>query len=267
MPAGQHSERAVGILSRGLYPIWRLLFRIEIHGVENLPGAGPYMLVANHNAGIGFVELFGFGAIWAKTFGSSRPLAGFAHPIGFRIWPITQIHREVGTVPSTYEAAYETIANGVPLLVFPGGDHETLRPVWQANRVDFGDRRGWSKIAAQTMVPVVPMGIRGSHYTCPMLWRARWIAWVLVVPRAMGIKRWGLSLTGVLGALGLAALPLPWWGSALAIWLWLGSPFIFWPIVPWKVTFHIGEPLPPFAEAPTVYARTLSAVQAQVTPD
>ncbi|MGM0577946.1 MAG: 1-acyl-sn-glycerol-3-phosphate acyltransferase [Myxococcota bacterium] len=226
-------------------PVVRAAFRPTLEGTERLPEDGPYLLVGNHSAGLGIAELTSFVALYAERFGGERPLAAFAHPIGFRFPPMAALHRALGSVPSTYEAAEETLAEGVPLLVFPGGDHETLRPVWQAHRVDFGGRRGFLRIARKMGVPVVPMGIRGSHFTAPILLRSRALAWVLVIPRLAGIKRWGVSLLGAAGAATIAVTPLPGWARAGLVWLWLASPVQFLPVVPWTIRFRIGEPLSP----------------------
>ena len=44
----------------------------------------------------------------------------------------------LGAIPSTYDAALGALSQGVPVLVFPGGDIDATRPVWRARRVDFG---------------------------------------------------------------------------------------------------------------------------------
>lgn len=243
--AGRTTPGALSLLLRVVRPVVGVLFRPRLGGTENLPTARPYLLVSNHNAGLGLAELASFAALWAQRFGDTRPLAGFAHPIGFKLWPMTAVNRALGSIPSTYDAAYAALEAGVPILVFPGGDHETFRPVWQANRVDFGGRKGFLRIAARAGVPIVPMGIRGSHYTAPILLRSRPLAWILVLPRLLGIKRWALSVLSVLGAAAVAMSPLDAWLRVLLAWMWLASPFIFLPWVPWTIRMQIGVPIEP----------------------
>ncbi len=242
---GRPSQAARRFLRRLVKPVVSLAFRPSLDGHENLPTERPYLLVANHSAGLGIAELASFVWLYADQVGFERPLAGFAHPIGFRIWPMTAINRALGSVPSTYEAAYDALEKGVPLLVFPGGDHETMRPIWQANRVDFGGRTGFLRIARTAGIPIVPMGIRGSHYTAPVLWRSKRLARWLVLPRLLGQKRWALTGLGILGAGVLAVAPL-WWPVRLGlVWGWLTSPAIFLPWVPWSIRFRIGAPIEP----------------------
>lgn len=267
--AGRPTPAMLRLLDRVIRPVVSLLFRPKLEGVANLPDDGPYLLVSNHNAGMGAAELASFASAYVEEVGAARPLAGFAHPIGFRVWPFSRFIVAVGAVPSTYEAAAETLAEGVPLLVFPGGDHETLRPIWQANLVDFGGRQGFLRIARRAKVPIVPMGIQGSHITAPIVWRSKVLPWLLVFPRLMGIKRWGLSVLGVAGcALILSSswsLPM----RVFACWLWLGSPLVFLPILPSRIRFRIGSPIPPPVDEEdetldAAYARVVGTIQGLV---
>ena len=225
-------------------PLITLLFRPTVTGWEHLPAEGPYLLVANHSAGVALAEIASIAVLWTERFGQARPLAGFAHHIGFKLRPLAAVHRQFGTIPSTYEAAAAALAAGVPVLLFPGGDHESLRPIWQANRVDLAGRRGFLRVARAAGVPIVPMGIRGSHMTVPMLLRSRPLARLLILPHLLGLKRWGISLLGVLVSLTIAAQPWPLPLRLVLIWIALGTPLFFTPILPWTIRFRIGAPVP-----------------------
>lgn len=225
-------------------PLSKVLHRARLEGLENLPGDGPYLLVANHSAGMGMEEIGCFFSEWLHRL-PDRPIAGFALPMSFKLPPVSWIVRRAGAIPSTYQHAHETLARGIPILVFPGGDHETLRPIWHANRVDFGGRRGFLKIARDAGVPIVPMGIRGAHYTAPILWRSEKLASLLVLPRLFGLKRWGISALSLAGAAAiLLFVPLGPLGKVGLTWFWLASPFVFLPWVPWSIRMRIGEPIP-----------------------
>ena len=223
--AGRPAPWAVRVVVRWVWPVVRTLYRPTIRGLEQLPVGKPYLLVANHSAGLGLAELCCFAALYLREVGPARPLAGFAHPRAFGVWPTSVIHPALGMVPSTYAAAEATLAQGVPLLILPGGDHETMRSILQANRVDLGGRLGFLRVARRAGVPIVPLGIRGSHFTAPILFRSRLLATLLLLPRwVFGVKRWGLS----------------WPLRLVLIFLWLGSPLTFLPIVPWSLRFAAG---------------------------
>ena len=94
-------------------------------------------------------------------------------------------------------------------------------------------------------VPVVPLGIRGGHFTAPILVRSRALATLLVAPRLIGLKRWGVSLLAVLGLVVIALWgPAAWWARALLAWAWLVSPLTFLPWVPWTLRMRVGAPMP-----------------------
>lgn len=271
---GRVSPELERVVQRWIWPVANACHRPTLTGIEHLPKDRPFLLVANHSAGTASAEILSFLALYLREVGAQRPLAGFALPLSFRAPPASTLMRHVGAIPSTYDAAQRALAQGVPLLVFPGGDHETLRPIWQLNTVDFGGRVGFLRIAREAAVPVVPMGIRGSHMTAPVLVRSKMLASLLLLPRLMGQKRWGLTLFGVVVAALIAgsSLALPW--KALAVYLWLGSPFIFMPFIPWTIRFRIGAPIEPAdlfpsgsgddVEVRAALAKVEAAVQAQV---
>jgi len=276
---GAASPLALAFARRLLAPLVRLAHRATFEGAERLPASGPFLLVANHSGGLALAEIQAFIALWVGRFGGSRPIAGFAHPVGFGVWPLSWALRQVGAIPSSYRFAEQALGAGVPILVFPGGDHEAMRPVWQANRVDFGGRRGFLKIAARAWVPVVPLGVCGSHFTAPLLFRSRLLAYVYLWPWLAGVKRWSLSLLNVLGVAGILAwapLDLPW--RLLLAWVWSASPLTMVPWVPWRIRMRFGAPLAPealFGErgAPDLEQKidaalpaVEAAVQALVTP-
>ena len=253
--------------TRALGPLVRLWFRPRLEGLENLPD-GPFLLVANHSGGMAFAEIASFVLAWAEHTRLERPLAGYAHTIGFRVFPLSWVLGRVGAIPSTYEAAYETLGGGVPILMFPGGDHEAFRPIWRAHEVDFGGRKGFLRIARRMNVPIVPMGIRGSHVTVPTFWRSRLLPWLLVLPRAVGVKRWPVTLPGLAGAAAIAiAVPLAWWWRAALAWAWLVSAAQFLPVIPSPIRMRIGAPLPPdalFGEDDASLDRALAGVEGEV---
>ncbi len=231
--------------------VTRAMWRPRIHGLEKLPADRPYLLVANHSGGLGLAELASFAALWLSVLGTGRSLSGAAHPLGFRVPGLRTLHARLGTVPSTREAMLDTLRAGVPVLVFPGGDHEAFRPVWQAGRVDLGGRAGFARIAHEAGVEMYPLAIVGGAWTAPMLWRSTWLLPRLWgVPHLLGIKRWPLSALGLAGAAAIVALldapePLRW---ALAV-TWAASPLSLAPWLPSSITMRVGDPIAPEPDA------------------
>jgi len=250
-------------------PFARLMYRPVVLGEEHLPPSGAFLLVANHSGGAAIAEVLSFIAWYTREIGFDRPLAGFAHPFAFRVPGLATLVRGFGCVPSSYESARATLAQGVPLLVFPGGDHEATRPIWQANRVDFAGRKGFLRIAREANVPIIPMGIRGAHYTVPIVWRSMWLLpRLFVVPWLfLGVKRYPLTLLAVLGAVALCLCSsLGPWRFALAA-AWFVSPTSLLPVVPASITMQIGPPISPDMLFPDASDASLDAAYARVEGD
>jgi 1-acyl-sn-glycerol-3-phosphate acyltransferase len=99
------------------------------------------------------------------------------------------------------------------VLVYPGGDWEVHRPVWERNRVDFHGRRGFVRLALETGVPVVPVISAGGQETALFLSRGGALARALRLHRLLRVDvlpisvaaPWGLDVGDLLGHLPLPA--------------------------------------------------------------
>ena len=230
-------------LQRGLGPMVRLWYRPRLDDWSRLPD-GPFLLVGNHSGG-GSAEIACLVYLWL-TSAPERRLTGLAYPSAFFLPGLAWLLRALGAVPASYLAAASALRDGMGVLVFPGGAHEAMRPVWQADRVDFGGHKGYLRIARDAWVPIVPLGIRGAHYTSIILWRSRLLAWLLVMPRLFQVRVWALSLQGLLVAIALGmALPLVW--AAPLVWVWLWQPLSFAGVFPSRISMVIGDAIPPEA--------------------
>jgi 1-acyl-sn-glycerol-3-phosphate acyltransferase len=120
--------------------------------------------------------------------------------------------RKFGTVAASPANAEKALRSGAAVLVYPGGDHEVHRPTWQGNRVDFGGRRGFIRLALEHDVPIVPIVSIGGQETALFLSRGEGLARLLGVDRLLRLKvmpislaaPWGLNVGDFLGH-----IPLP----------------------------------------------------------
>jgi 1-acyl-sn-glycerol-3-phosphate acyltransferase len=269
---GHPDPIAVRRWQRYAAPLIRLAFRPTLEGIEHLPRDRPVMIVANHS-GLGLAEIMALVVCLLGKLGTSLRIAPMVHPISMNSWPAGRWMRRLGAIPSTYEDARAAIAAGMTVLVFPGGDHESMRPIWQASRVDFNGRQGFLKIARESGVPVVPLGIRGSHFTAPIVYRSgKWLPRLLGLPYLMGFrKRFPLTLAGVLGVAALFAFgPIwTWWLTAILAVLVVSLPISQLPWLPWKIHMRFG---PPIANADlftsddmaVAYERVRTAIETEV---
>lgn len=230
-------------------PLFRLLFRPSLSGWEHLPEDRPFLVVSNHS-GVGIVECACLLGLWQERFGNTRPIAGMAAAPLFCVPGAAAMARSIGAVPSTYRHAEAAFAAGASVIVFPGGDHEAFRPVWQASRVDFNGRKGYLRLARKVGAPIVPLGIRGSHYVVPILWRSQLLPKLLLFPRLIQVKRWPITFLAVIGAALLLYFLGPLWGygwAGAAAFAWFVSPLTILPIIPWTISARLGPPLEPEA--------------------
>jgi 1-acyl-sn-glycerol-3-phosphate acyltransferase len=243
-------------------PWVKLAFRPRLVGVENLPREGPFVLVANHGAGFGVADILSFAVLWREQLGD-RPLAGFAHPFAFHVWPVSWLMKGLGSIPSSYDAGLGALGKGVPILVFPGGDHEASLSFVRGHAVDFGGRSGFVRLAQQANVLLVPMGVRGNRFPAPILFRSRAFAWIAILPRVLGVKRYPISMLAVAGAIVLACMASlgPW--RFLLAWAWMASPFALIPWVPWPIRIAIGAPIEPARASPEEVESAVRALVAR----
>src|SRR3954465_3306359 len=152
---------------RRVLPAWRAIFgtyfRGEVRGLENIPAEGPALLVGNHSGGTMIADTFVFAGEFYEHFGPDRRFHQLAHDIAARV-PATGISRW-GTVAASHENARRAFEKGAAVLVYPGGDYETFRPSWHSDRIEFGGRKGFIKLALENDVPIIPVVAVGGQET------------------------------------------------------------------------------------------------------
>ena len=208
-------ERDVAWIERTVPLIWPILtawFRPDVRGLDRIPAAGPVLLVGNHSGGNVAPDTLVFTAAFIRRFGARRAFFQLAHHLVVAA-PWLALLRRYGTVTASPENARAALRAGAAVLVYPGGDWEAHRPVWQGHRIDFHGRHGFVRLALETGVPLVPVVAIGGQETALFLSRGEPIV------RALGLHRrlrldvlpvsialpWGLDVGDVLGHLPLPA--------------------------------------------------------------
>ena len=193
---------------RRVLPLWRTLmatyFRGEVRGLDNIPDTGPALLVGNHSGGTMIADTFVFATAFYAKFGPDRRFHQLAHDIAARL-PATGIRRW-GTVAASHDNARAAFDRGAPVLVYPGGDYETFRPSWHSDRIEFGGRKGFIKLALERDVPIVPVVSIGGQETALFLTRGERAARLSGWAKLTRIKVLPVALAP---PLGISVLDLP----------------------------------------------------------
>jgi 1-acyl-sn-glycerol-3-phosphate acyltransferase len=195
---------------RATLPAIRLLgdlyFRAEVRGLERIPADGPVLLVGNHSGGTLIADTFIFGERFYAHFGAERAFHQLAHDLVFRVPGARASLSRYGTVPASPDNMRRALDRGAALLVYPGGDHETYRPTWESDRIDFAGRTGFVELVRELGVPLVPVVAIGGQETALFLGQGRRAARALRLDRTLRLK---VLPVQVAPPAGLTLLDLP----------------------------------------------------------
>lgn len=185
-------------------------YRTEVEGIENLLSTAS-LIVSTHNGSLFTPDMHGLSVAFLRRFGLETPGYGLTHKVVFKFPGIGAAVRKFGGIPATPENASLTLRNGFPLLVYPGGDLDALKPFSRRHEIMFGRRRGFIKLAIKEQVPIVPVVSVGAHEVMMLLTDGRSLARTLRFDKFLRIKTVPISLGFPfgLGLAGVGSIPLP----------------------------------------------------------
>jgi 1-acyl-sn-glycerol-3-phosphate acyltransferase len=215
IPKADLDERDPDYIRESLPRLWlaaSLYFRGEVRGLGNIPEEGPVLLVGNHSGGNLTPDTPVFTLAFHAYFGVERAFYQLAHNLVLSM-PGLSFLRKFGTVAASPDNADKALSSGAALLVYPGGDYEVHRPSWERNKVDFGGRKGFIRLALEKDVPIVPVVSIGGQETALFLTRGETISRTLGLDRLFRLKvlpislalPWGLNVGDMLGHIPLPA--------------------------------------------------------------
>jgi 1-acyl-sn-glycerol-3-phosphate acyltransferase len=196
VPAADLDERDPDYIRESLPRLWllaSLYFRAEVRGLGNVPEEGPVLLVGNHSGGNLTPDTGVFTLAFSTYFGVERPFYQLAHNLVLSM-PGLSFLRKYGTVAASHENARKALQAGAAVLVYPGGDYEVHRPIWESARVDFGGRKGFLRLALDEGVPIVPVVSIGGQETSLFLSRGERLAKGLRLDKLFRLKVLPISL-------------------------------------------------------------------------
>jgi 1-acyl-sn-glycerol-3-phosphate acyltransferase len=197
-------------------------FRLDVRGLDTVP-AGPCLFVGNHNGAMLMPDMFVLGIALYDRFGLDGLPWGLTHRLALQVPWVGKTLLRLGTVRGTEHNGLRLLREGRRVLVYPGGELDSMRSYRERKRVVFGRRRGYVRLALRAEVPVVPVVTAGAHETLIVISNGRWLA------RRLGVDK----------RLKLCALPL----SLSVPWgLWLGVPPPHFPL-PTRIRMRLLRPI------------------------
>lgn len=173
----------------------------------------PVLFVANHGfGGIFDLNVLAMGAALQRL-QLQRPVTILTHQLAWTL-KVGPLLEPLGARPASHDSARDAYAKGHHVVVLPGGDLDAAKTWEDRNRIVFGGRAGFARLAMDHQVPVVPIVTAGAGESLFVISNGERLAQALRLDKILRVKAlplsvslpWGLNL----GAVGmLPYLPLP----------------------------------------------------------
>jgi 1-acyl-sn-glycerol-3-phosphate acyltransferase len=192
-------------LARRTLPIAEFLYRswwrVEARQLENVPAAGPVVVVANHGGVLPW-DAFVLRMALLRDHPARRDLRPLLDDHALAIPVVGGVAGRLGAVRATPDNALRLLEDGGAIGVFPEGNAAASRSWHDRYRVKRFGRGGFARIALAAGATIVPCAIVGSEETSVPLARAGWLSELVGMPFLA-------APAPAFARLPLGALPLP----------------------------------------------------------
>jgi len=160
--------------------LYRKYFRVQPHGLENVPAEGRVLLVANHSGQLPFDAAMVEVACLADK-DPPRAVRALVDRWVPTLPFVSTIFARCGQVVGTPENCRRLLAADEALLVFPEGTRGLNKPFARRYELqDFGP--GFLRLALESNAPIVPVGVVGAEEQAPALFDLKPLARLLAFP-------------------------------------------------------------------------------------
>ena len=185
---------------RALYRKW---FRVDTHGVENLPAEGGALLVSNHSGTVPLDSLMTAVAVHDETGG--RHLRGLGADLVFQVPLVGSFARKSGQTLACNADAERLLRQGELVGVWPEGFKGVGKPFSSRYKLQRFGRGGFVSAALRAGVPIIPVSVIGAEEIYPKLGDIKLLA------RMLGLPYFPVTpFFPLLGPLGAIPLPTKW---------------------------------------------------------
>jgi len=205
-PYGFDLDYAIGAIAPFLW-LYKKYFRVQVHGIDNVPRQGRFLLVSNHSGQIP-LDAAMLGVACLMEMDPPRPVRALVEKWVPTLPFVSTYYARLGQVVGTPENCRRLLQADEALMVFPEGVRGLNKPWSQRYQLqDFG--QGFLRLALETDALVVPVGVVGAEEQAPNLLNLGFVARLLSMPA------FPLTPTGL-------PFPLP-----TRYHLWFGKPLRF----------------------------------------
>jgi 1-acyl-sn-glycerol-3-phosphate acyltransferase len=192
------------VLMPAALALYRDWFRVQIRGIENVPDAGPAMIVANHSGVLPLDAIMMQAGIFAEH-PKARNVRLLTADLVYSLPVLASLARRSGHTRADPEQARLLLEAGELVGVFPEGFKGIGKLFSERYRLQRFGRGGFARTAAQAGVPIVPCAIVGAEEIYPMVANWEWLA------SALGLPYFPVTpLFPWLGPVGAVPLPSNW---------------------------------------------------------
>jgi 1-acyl-sn-glycerol-3-phosphate acyltransferase len=201
---GFDSELTHDVLIPMLRPLYEKWFRVDVHGIENVPDEGGALIVANHSGTVALDAMMTQVAL-AEHHPAHRDLRMLGADLVFSLPLVGQLARRAGHTLACNPDAERLMESGEIVGVWPEGFKGIGKPYSERYKLQRFGRGGFVSAALRTQVPIIPVSIVGAEEIYPILGDAKLLA------RLFGLPYFPLTPTFPwLGPLGAVPLPSKW---------------------------------------------------------
>jgi len=179
----------------------------EVKGLDHLPSPGPALVVMYH----GFMPLDGWLFLARMRVEHGRWLRSLTDRWLLATPGLGPVVTAGGAISGEPEAAYELLSAGETVLVSPGGTREAIGGRRWYYRVNWGERKGFARLALRAGVPLIPMFTENVEEIYRAPFAGSW-----PVQSFYEATRWP-----AVPVVGLGAMPFP-----VKLTTWLGEPVV-----------------------------------------
>lgn len=173
-------------------------FRLDIDGWHRIPDE-PSLLIGVHSGGSLTMDAWTLVHSWHRHFEGRRILHGTAHDVLMAAPLLGDYFKAVGVIPASRHGVSAALAAGHDVVVWPGGEQDSMRNWRMRDRAVLASRKGFVRQAIRSRVPIVPVATVGGHDT------------VFVLSEGRALARWtglGKQLRGATMPI-IAGFPFP----------------------------------------------------------